>query len=87
MGKKKKGMGILTTTPKENMSDGLFTGPDAWASGLRHIQFPACFPTMSQLGGTWAESSKSASWTCSTAAPSVCFRSTNMLFGLISMKC
>lgn len=53
----------LTTIPKENMSEGLFTGPDACASGLRHIQLPVCFPIMSQPGGTCAESSRSASWT------------------------
>jgi hypothetical protein len=41
----------LPTRAKEKISEGLLTGPLACASGLLHIQLPACFPTMLQLGG------------------------------------
>ena len=41
----------LTTRANENTSEGLLTGPLAWASGLLHIQLPACFPIISHPGG------------------------------------
>ena len=44
------GMG-LTTRANEKTSEGLLTGPLAWASGLLHIQLPACFPTISHPWG------------------------------------
>ncbi|KAG5293850.1 hypothetical protein I7I50_04403 [Histoplasma capsulatum G186AR] len=72
--------------PKENVSEGLFTRDSAWASGLRHIQFPTAFPRMSQLGGTTALSSISASCTRVMAiSPFSSFQSIRMLFALMSV--
>lgn len=53
--------GGLTTRANEKISEGLLTGPLAWASGLLHIQLPACLPTISHPWGIWAASSRSPS--------------------------
>lgn len=63
----------LTTRANEKTSEGLLTGPLAWASGLLHIQLPACFPTISHPGGIWAASSRSPNWTWSTIISSLRF--------------
>ncbi|KAG5295897.1 hypothetical protein I7I50_08811 [Histoplasma capsulatum G186AR] len=72
---------------KEKISEGLFTGPLAWASGLLHIGFPACFPIIADPGGMYAESSKSPSCTRSMRIPSFrACQSTKKLSALISTR-
>ena len=77
--------GGLTTTANAKISEGLFIGPAACASGLRHIQFPNCAPIRFPGGGQCALSSRSVSCVWSTTTPSgPSDTSIRMLFALIS---